>query len=45
MVYHGKPQGFGSQSLLVNANHPPQGVRQISPVSGDKILVNYRNYE
>ncbi len=25
MVYHGFPQGPGSRSLTVNANHPPQG--------------------
>lgn len=26
MVYHSNPQGLGSQSLLVNANHQPQGI-------------------
>jgi len=25
MVFHSKPQGPGSQSIIVNANNPPQG--------------------
>lgn len=43
MVYHGKPQGFGSQSLLVNSNNPPQGffgesISPPPPVVGDPLL-------
>ena len=26
MVYHSKPQGLGSRSIVVNANNPPQGL-------------------
>lgn len=31
MVYHGKPQGLGSKSLLVNADNPPQGISSDDP--------------
>ena len=27
MVYHGKSQGLGSRTILVNSNYPPQGLK------------------
>ena len=49
MVYHAKPQGPNSRSLLVNANNPPQGVNgrvatvndETYVIGGDRGSVSY----